>query len=115
MPDNVPGTEHSQDEALSALFDESIPTSLVNVGPLTAIRHLRTQILKHPELISLLGDEQMLLQALYERHKFNPSITDHRVRMLFWLEYEQALVENRRMIPARIYNLFANERVFHMR
>jgi len=53
-----------------------------------------------PELFSM--DEYALGQKLRAEHK-TPSVTDNRLRLGFWLEYERAISRNKAMLMQNVY------------
>lgn len=99
-------------EQLISYFDPATPTSLHNLLPWPMVNKLRIAVGKLPDRWDLLGQEELLLVHLREDHGFFPAPNDYRVRLTFWLEYENAIMLNRRMIKGNIHSLVCNERLF---
>lgn len=90
---------------LNALFNPENPLSLTCMLPKDYPEVWMDLLTKEPHVIPLLDDEDGLLKELANNHSYWPTVTDHRVRFAMWNEYENALLEGRKMIPANIHNL----------
>lgn len=97
---------------LGHLFDPQNPISLSNKLPAETCEVLTGLIWEDPRLPALLHDEEDLLHYIKITHAHVPTVNDHRVRFLFWLEFENSCLEGRNMIPNNIHSLVCDAKAF---
>lgn len=100
--DNLPAESPDQDLAPAPLFDRSNPTSLINLLPTAIATAIDEHYFTNPELFD--KDERDLAKHLRSVQR-TPSPTDHRIRMKFWMEYDNAMALGR---PLRAGAIFSN-------
>ena len=66
-----------------------------------------------PRLPSLLVDEQALLDFLKDELHYEPTVNDRRIRHMFWLEYENSILGQRRMVLNNVHSLVVDSRTFY--
>jgi len=64
------------------------------------------------EMLELLSDEEALLRYGADNFKWRPTVTEARVRYLFWHEYEAAIFDNRKMSMTNVFSLVCSPSVF---
>jgi hypothetical protein len=107
--DDRSSLESHEDQAVD-LFNRADSRALINmVSPETQAAMLRAASLR-PDLLGL--DEDDLWQKLKEEAKI-PNATDNRLRLQFWLEYDEACNEGRRMMMKKVYGSICQTIVFH--
>lgn len=94
------------------LFDPKNALSLPNMIPGKVPGILLDLLLRITPLWSLLHDETLLKKELRANYGYQPSVNDHRLRYLFWVEYENALLESRKMHLPNVHSLVCNEMAF---
>lgn len=100
-------------DLLNPLFGPDSRFSLVELLPDTLSGRLLDLITQAPDLIPLLANEELLRDRLKDEYKCQPTATEERVRMCFWLEFESACFENRPMIVQNIHSLVCDARTFY--
>lgn len=98
---------------LGFLFDPNAETSLTALLPPRIAERLLETISKDPDLFPLLGREDELLAFLDQKYDYRETATDGRIRMTFWLEYETALLDGRKMVLKNTHSLVCDERSFY--
>ena len=101
-------TELSEDlqELVGHLFDPRNALSLDNVMPRTFSVPMFNSLMENPrEVIELISDEERLLRFFKTEKSYQPTVNDQRVRYLFWHEYENSRVENRKMVMNNVHSL----------
>lgn len=76
------------------LWNRADDRALINLVPGAVSQALLTAASSRPELFG--QDEQWLRKKLREENE-TPNATDNRLRIMFWLEYDQAQAQNRKM------------------
>lgn len=99
---------------LGPLFDPRNELSLANLLPGRWPGMLLDLVSRDPGLLILLSDEEALLDTLKAQFSYSPTVTDHRLRHQFWLEFENAILENRQMVTTNIHSLVCNENAFRV-
>jgi hypothetical protein len=93
-------------------FDQNSPLSLyAKLGPMWAGRFMG-KLAELPGVDDFIADETALKEWLRGIQKFVPNGTDHRYRLQFWLEYENACRRNVKMNMANVYSLSGPECTF---
>lgn len=59
-----------------------------------------------------MADEDGLLKYLRAEKHYQPTVTDHRIRLLFWQEVEGSLIDGRIMNPCNFHSLVCTETLF---
>lgn len=95
------------------LFNPEIPTSLAAVLPKKLSGHLLREITKDFDMLPLLTREEDLREYIMTKYSYKTPVTDERMRMTFWMEYERAQRKNEKMIVYNIHSLVCDERVFY--
>jgi len=102
-----------QKDHLSYVLDPNNPMSLHKMMP----HHYYNQILEtaakaDPEILDLISDEEILLKYLRKEKSYSPTVNDQRLRYLFWQEYENAVLDNRKMIMNNVHSLVCDAKAF---
>lgn len=93
-------------------FDQNSPLSLyTKLGKHWAGRFMG-KLAELSNVDDYLADETVLKEWLEKTHKYCPNGADHRYRLQFWLEYENAVKLGRQMNMANVYNLVGPETTF---
>lgn len=100
--------------SLSPLFDPENPLSLANKLPAPIPGVLLKLVTEDLRLPHLLADEEELLSHVLAEKGWHPTVTDHRIRLLFWNEFENAIFEGRMMVPNNIHSIVCNAKAFQM-
>lgn len=66
-----------------------------------------------PRLPALLTDEAALLKFLKEEMHYEPTVNDRRIRHCFWLEYENSILGQRRMVLNNVHSLVLDSNSFY--
>lgn len=74
-----------------SLFEKEEPRALINLVPAVVAEAFEAGYNKRPDLFGM--DERILRKKLAE-HNRPPSVTENRLRMAFWQEYERAQALN---------------------
>lgn len=97
---------------LGHLFDPANPMALVHFLPKNITDKLLELCCTVPDLLEHLSDDENLKTWLYNEYKYRPTVNDHRIRYLFWVEYENALLENRKMVLHNVHSLVCDPKAF---
>jgi hypothetical protein len=77
------------------IFDENNPRSVYTLAPESLKKVMRSSLEKHPEYFNLC--EYDLYRKLRRQNK-TPTVTDHRIRMRFWDEFDYAVTNGNNTI-----------------
>lgn len=101
--------------ALTPLFDPSHVFSLAHrlQGNGELLEKLLNLVSSDARLPGLMADEAALLQFLKEEKHYEPSVNDRRIRHCLWVEFENAIAENRRMTLRNVHSLVCDEKSFY--
>ena len=83
------------------VWDELNPVSVINLVPPMVADRLREARAKAPEFFDL--DEHRLYRLLSSR-SLTPTPTDNRMRLKFWMEYDNQLLKNDRFLMSRAFS-----------
>lgn len=93
-------------------FDLNNPLSLYSkLGKVWAEKFGKA-LAKLPEAEPMLHDETVLKSWLLREHSWKPTVAENRYRYQFWLEYENAVREDRQMKMTNVYYFAGSERTF---
>ena len=92
MEDIIP--EPSSEHRELSIFEKGNPNSVINLVSALVAERLLKCFETEPGVFEM--DESDLYKFL-RNNKRTPSPTDNRIRLQFWLEYEKAILECRRM------------------
>ena len=102
-----------QKNHLSHLFSPENPMAIAKMLPPIFCGHLLENVLKaDPEVLELISDEDELLRHLKAEKHYRPTVNDQRLRYLFWQEYENAVLDNRKMIVSNVHSLVCDIKSF---
>lgn len=87
--------EENQPQYLVSIWDHENPRSLVNIVPDKVGQAMREAVAKTPDYFSL--DEDKLYKLL-RRENASPGPTDNRIRLKFWMEYDYAQSQGKRVM-----------------
>lgn len=94
-------------------FSPDTPTSITVKAPLALANILKKNALQCREYWHLVDDEDLLLETLLKDKKFSPSITEKRLRIAFWQEYENSLTSRKLMEPHKVHSLVCSITSFY--
>lgn len=98
---------------LGPLFDPQNKTSLWNYMPGKYSGKLLAMVASaEDEILDNIMDEEALLKSLKSIKSYVPTINDQRLRYLFWLEYQNAALEEREMVMNNVHSLVCGEKSF---
>lgn len=97
---------------LAPLFDSQSPMSLSVLMPGNFARTLLDLVAPESDLLPLMANEEDLKKALRNNYSYQPTVNDNRIKYLFWMEYENAILDNRQMIMSNVHTLVCNEKSF---
>lgn len=93
------------------IFDKENPFSIYNLVPPTWPKFFDAAKEKYPNLY-LVVDERDFKKFVRQNHHIEINPTENKLRFNFWLEYDAALSEGRKMIGPRIYGSICDEELF---
>lgn len=102
----VPQSPHSSKDVI--IDDVSHPRALINLVP----EAMKNAILRVPSEYREQSEPE-LLTTLAQR-KFKPDATDHRLRFMFWKEYERAVTNGGSMHMSYVYSGICSRDYFHV-
>lgn len=93
-------------------FDLNNPLSLYSKLGKSWAEKFHKVLSELPEVECMLHDETVLKPWLYTHRKFRPSVSENRYRYQFWLEYENAVRDDRLMNMSNVYYFVGAESTF---
>ncbi len=109
---NYDSLPENQRDQLRPYLDPGNPLAVGSRLPKRLSAVLFSLLTSDPELITLVSDEDGLLKYLNQIKSYQPSVTDHRIRLLFWQDFEHSITENRQMNPCNFHSLVCTEVAF---
>jgi hypothetical protein len=110
MSQTLPSLQEHQFLA-KGIFDKANPFSVYNLVPPTWPRYFDAAKLKFPDL-HLVVDERDFKKFIKKTLHMEINPTENKLRFNFWLEYDAALSEGRKMIGPRIYGAICTDELF---
>ncbi len=104
-----PGIQPENDRPEVVLFDESNPTSVINLVP----RQCQEAMLTVPQELFMKDQEE--LKAFFKERQYHPTKTDNRIRIAFWNEYHLAHALRRKIVMKNVYGGVCTEAYFNQK
>lgn len=97
-----------QDDA--DFFNRTDPRALINLVPMALQEALLMASKMRPDLMGM--DEKNLYQIL-RSEGLQPSVTDNRIRLRFWMEYDSAMAAGRSLQPSYAFSGICSKDFFY--
>lgn len=94
-------------------FSPDTPTSITVKAPLALSNLIKKNALECREYWHLVNNEDLLLETFYKEKRFYPNMTEQRLRIAFWQEYENAILGNKLMEPHKVHSLVCSMTSFY--
>jgi hypothetical protein len=94
------------------IFNQADPRALINLVPEAVQNAFRMALSKRPELIGM--DEKGLYRLLRSENE-QPSTTDNRIRLRFWMEYDSAQADQREMQMSYAHGGICSKEFFYQK